>query len=339
MFVWKNGKNIFWAILMLVFHTVSGQKTDKVLLMNGDVLTGEIKNMRLAMLKFDLDGPGIINIKWEKVKAIRSDKVFEIVLRSGEVIVSKPDSLFFDQYKLIPDDIVDMVPIRNKFLKRLYGDFSVGFNYTKSTDIVQLNFNGTFGYRIPKLEVYLRANSFITKESKDSSGISSREQDINLASSKYFNNHLFAGAGVALQQNTELGLANRFLFSSVIGRDLVRNNHNWLLAAAGFAINNEESIESSSYSTNADAVFSIQYKLYYYSSPKRSIDFSTNAYPSITDWGRVRLDFVLSTSIEVFKDFIAGINFYDKFDNRPPEGATSKNDYGITFSIGYKFHK
>src|SRR4051794_37366381 len=83
--------------LFFFFFIAAGnaQKTDKVFLINGDQLTGEIKSLNLAKLRFDLDGPGIIEIKWEKVKMIRSDRQFEIVLQTGEVWVSKPDSLFF----------------------------------------------------------------------------------------------------------------------------------------------------------------------------------------------------------------------------------------------------
>lgn len=336
-FVWIKRKNICLITLALLFEFAHGQKPDKVLLVNGDVLTGEIKSMQLAKLKYDMDGPGIIDIKWEKVKAIRSDRVFEITLRSGEVIVNKPDSLFFEQNSIALDDIVEMLSIKNKVWKRLYGDFNAGFNYAKSSQIGQLNFNGTFGYRIPKLEIIFSPNSYITKQSKDSG--TTREQDLSLNGLKYLDKGLFFGFGIKLQQNTELGLANRFIYSGLLGKDWVRDNHNRLLTAGGVSLNREQSLESESYSTNIDAIISVVYKLFYYSAPKRSVDLTVNSYPGLSEWGRIRVDMELNTSIEVFKDFLVGLNFYEKFDNQPPEGATSKNDYGVTFTIGYKFNK
>ncbi len=41
------------------------QKTDKVSLKNGDIVTGEIKTLKFGKLRFDMTGPGIIEIKWE----------------------------------------------------------------------------------------------------------------------------------------------------------------------------------------------------------------------------------------------------------------------------------
>ena len=336
--MWFIRKYRVLFIFLLTCEITYGQKTDKVYLVNGNMLTGEIKSMSLAKLRFDLDGPGIIEIKWEKVTAFRSNRDFEITLRSGEILIGKPDSAFFKSYNLVTDDIVEMATIKKRFVKRLYGNFDIGFNYTKSSKIIQFNFNGTLGYRIPKLEVELQNSSFFTRQMKDSSS-TTREQDLALSGIRYFDHRVFTGASIKLQQNTELGIANRYLFNGLLGKDFLRNNHNRFLGAGGFSFSEEQSFESSVYTANFDALISIQYKLFYYSAPKRSIDLSFNTYPGIADWGRIRIDMELNTSIEVFKDFLVGINVYDKFDNKPPEGATSKNDYGVTFTIGYKFNK
>jgi hypothetical protein len=46
-------------IILLNFCLIGyAQKTDKVFLKNGDVVTGEIKSMKLAKLTFDMNGPG-----------------------------------------------------------------------------------------------------------------------------------------------------------------------------------------------------------------------------------------------------------------------------------------
>ena len=83
-------------------------------------------------------------------------------------------------------------------------------------------------------------------------------------------------------------------------------------------------------------MFLIQFKRFYYSTPKVSIDAQYIVYPGLSDWGRVRMDLELNTKFEVFKDFNVGFIFYDLFDNRPP-GEGSKNDFGINFTLGYSF--
>ena len=82
-----------------------------------------------------------------------------------------------------------------------------------------------------------------------------------------------------------------------------------------------------------------QFKKFRYSSPKINIDAEYIIFPGLSDWGRIRMNFQLKTSIEVFKDCMVGFTFYDNFDNRPSSTAASKNDFGITFTVGYEFGK
>ncbi len=57
----------------------------------------------------------------------------------------------------------------------------------------------------------------------------------------------------------------------------------------------------------------------------------------MTDLGRIRLNFDGRASYELIKDFTVGARVWDDFDSRPPGSDTTSNDYGLTFSLGYKF--
>jgi len=49
------------TIILLTFYVLGlAQKTDKVYLKNGDVVTGEIRSMKLAKMSFDMNGPGLL---------------------------------------------------------------------------------------------------------------------------------------------------------------------------------------------------------------------------------------------------------------------------------------
>lgn len=313
------------------------QKTDKVFLRNGDVITGEIKSMSVGLLSFDMTGPGTISIKWEEVKGLKSDKWFEVSLRQGHVVVTRIDSVFFDRYHIGLNDIVGISQIKDKFLQRLSGDIGAGFNYTKSNDILQSNLNTSLTYRIPKVEFGLKFNSVITNSKADSS--LTRKQDLTLTALRYFERHYFAIGQLGWQENTALGLANRFLVNLAGGKGLLVNNHNRLLAGIGFSFNEEQDVENASYKSNFDGLVEVQYQRFYYSSPKFSLTTSLLVYPGLSDWGRVRTEFDVKNNFEIVKDFSIGLTFYDNFDNRPPAGATAKNDLGITFSLQYSFGK
>jgi hypothetical protein len=330
-------KSLLVCILSLGCIISNAQKTDKVHLKNGDIITGEILSMKLAMLTFKMDGPGTINIKWEEVIQVKSDKVFEFTLRWGKITVGKMDSLFLTRQVTSLNDIIEIIPIKDRFIKRLSGDANLGFNYTKSNAILQSNFSGNVSYKVPTSEINLKLNSVLTNYGKDTS--LTQKQDVMVTVLKNIKDRLFLGSTLGWQQNTELGLASRFLVNEVVGVEAITDNHNLLLMGAGLSFNEEQSLENSMYTGNLDALLDITYKRFYYSTPKLSVAANYLLYPGITDWGRIRMQFDTNVSVEIFKDFLMGLVFYYSFDNRPPAGSLSNNDYGILFSIGYSFGK
>lgn len=314
-----------------------GQKTDKAFLKNGDVITGEIKSLKFAKLSFDMTGPGTIQIKWEEILQLKSDKIFQITMRNGEVLIEKLDSFFFVKHHASLHDLVEVVQIKDRFLLRLDGDINLGFNFSKSSDNFQFNLNSSTTYRKPKAETNLKLNSVLSKSSSDTS--LSKKQDATINYYRKLKKSFFLNSILGWQQNTQLGLANRFSFSGGGGKILINNNHQRLLTGTGLSYNVEQSSNNMGYTNNLEGLLTIQFKNFRYSSPKISIDASNTFYPGLSDWGRIRMDLQLNTKIEIFKDFFAGLVFYDLYDNRPPKGAVSKNDFGINFTIGYEFGK
>ena len=324
-------------ILMMISLGGLAQKTDKLYLKNGDVITGEIKNLKFAKLSFDMDGPGTIQIKWEFIVKLTSDKIFQVTMRQGEVLVTKLDSIFFEQKDVTLNDVVEIVQIKSRFLKRLDGDVNVGFNYAKSNSILQFNFSSSITYRKPKLETNLKLNSVISSNSSDSS--TSKKQDATIGVLRRLNKSFYVDGVLAWQENTELGVDNRYMVSAGGGKLIFNNNRRRLLTGLGLTYNLEQSIGDPSYTGNLEGLIAVQFKEFHYTTPKISIDTKLAVYPGLTDWGRVRIDFDISSKIEIFKDFNVGLSFYNVYDSRPPSGTGSHHDYGINFTLGYEFGK
>ena len=144
---------------------------------------------------------------------------------------------------------------------------------------------------------------------------------------------------IGWERNTQLGLVNRYLVAGGGGKIIFNDNRKRLITGAGLSYNREEFNDTAVFKGNLEGLVTIEFKKYQYSSPKISISSQYTLYPGLTDWGRVRMNFQVNTSLEVFKDFMVGFTFYDNFDNRPSTTAASKNDYGLTFSIGFEFGK
>jgi hypothetical protein len=335
-------KHILFQLIFIFYLAgcsivVQGQKTDKVILKNGDTLTGEIMSMKLGKLSYKMDGPGTISIKWEYVTGITSNKVFDITLRNGEIVVSRLDSFFESHRQASLDDIIEIIPIKDRFLNRLVGDVNLGINYTKSNSILQSNFSSNVSYIIPKREINLKLNSVFTNYGNDTS--LTKKNDIIAGYKRDFTKRYFWAGSLGWQENTELGLASRYLVSAAAGLQPLTDNHNRLLLSSGFSYNQEQSIETGQFTGNLDALFDISYKRFYYSTPKLSIDANYLIYPGLSDWGRIRMQADLNVSVEIFPDFQIGLVFYYSYDNKPPEGSLSTNDYGIMFTLGYEFGK
>ena len=341
-FVSRFHNSLFLKSIIIFALTTShiiiyAQKTDKVKLKNGDTLTGEIMSMKLGILTYKMDGPGTISIKWEYVTDVISDKTLEFTLRSGEIIVTSMDS-FFQSHRLTSlDDIIEIIPIKSRFIKRLVGDLNLGFNFTKSNSILQSNFSSNVSYIVPKRELKLRLNSVLTNYGKDTSLTS--KQDIVVSFLSNLSKKYFWSTSMGWQENTELGLASRYLVSGAVGWQPLMDNHNRLLASGGLSYNQEQSIETHQFTGNLDAQFEVAYKRFYYSAPKISIDADYFIYPGLTDWGRIRMQADLDVSVEIFKDFQTGIVFYYSFDNKPPQGSLSTNDFGFMITVGFIFGK
>ena len=329
---------IFGLIFILLLSEIGlAQKTDKVTLRNGNMLTGEIKSMKFAKLLIDVEGPGKIDIKWEYIVKIESNKTLQITMRNGEVYVTTMDSLFSVVAYARLDDVVEIVRIKDKFLKRLDGSVNLGFNYAKSSDNAQFTFSSTTTYRRPKRETTLKLNSVLTHNSSDTSV--ARKQDVFIDYYRKLKNSWYANSLFGWQQNSQLGLESRFLLSGSGGKMIINSNQERLLTGAGLSFNLEDRGDSTGYRSNLEGLVMIQYKKFRYIFPKISIDAQYILYPSISDWGRVRMDLQVNTSYEFFKDFNVGLSFYDSYDNRPSAKAASTNDFGINFTIGYIFGK
>ena len=73
------------ALLVAAFPASAREKTDVVILRNGDHLTGEIKGMERGKLDFNTDDIGRISIEWDKVvDRLTTTHQYEAELRSGD---------------------------------------------------------------------------------------------------------------------------------------------------------------------------------------------------------------------------------------------------------------
>jgi hypothetical protein len=343
-----GGKAIIYFLLIVSVFWVGKTKAqivwDTLHLINGQVVYGELKSISLGNVKFKMEGIGETTLKMSKVKTIAAStrlyrvetitkKVFFSTLKpsdkSGYVIVGDDDG-----GGEIPIDYIGYLSYYSENRNLFEGNVSVGFNYTKSSDIGRINFDGQLNYIMRKVTYSLVASTILTKDKQ----VWYREREAARLTGTYFIDSKWKTTGILnYQLNKELGLQFRLQQGAGIGYMLVSTSRVRLSSLSGLVVNQEKSIESSS--VNVTSEIPIFLNFYFFRFHKPEITFSTyqNIYFSWTEKGRIRHDGDIRLDWKVISDFNVNLRFYSNFDNRPLTVTSSTFDYGLVFGIGFKW--
>jgi hypothetical protein len=319
------------------------QKTDVVTLANGDRITGEIERLERGRLEFSTDDAGTLYLEWDKlVSLLATSRVFDIVTTDdrrflGSLGPSGSRTLTVVQtggaVTLQLAQVTWISPIGAGFWKRIDGSFDAGFSYTRSSGIAQLNINSTTSYRRPGFQARVNA-SFTGTETEDSDGRDDRGA-LDMAYIRYRTKWVITASG-RFETNESLGIELRSQVGGGFGPRLVNSNRGQLWLGGGLVVNKEDGVDVET-TTNVEAVLFFEGSYYTYDRPKTTIDVTFSYYPSLTTWGRQRLQLDTSVKRELLKDFFLSVNLFDSFDSKPPNTAFDTNDFGIVLSIGWSY--
>lgn len=144
---------IFVLIVSVLPSMVMAQKTDVLTLRNGDVITGEINSLDHGRLEFSTPRMGTIQVEWQEIARISSDKVFQVELISLDLIVvklgiSKEDGMVRVTQNGVErtyamSQITEMTRLKSTFFSRLKATVQFGANIVKANDERTFNFDGS----------------------------------------------------------------------------------------------------------------------------------------------------------------------------------------------------
>jgi hypothetical protein len=321
------------------------EKTDTVILKNGNTIIGEIKKLDRGMLEYSTDDMGTIHIEWNKIAYISSRDSFDIELQTGQ--------RFFGSIQQAPEEgklmvsgakargvlnmssVISIVPLEATFRDRLKGKLDLGFSYKKANKSTQLTLNGNFNHRTKNYLTELNVES--SMDDRDDVDKTSRN-DASLALNRFLGDRWLIRGGVQFQQNDELNLDSRYILGMGGGRYMLQTNSLLLSASAGLQGTREVFIGSDEATFNLEALAVGEFSIFRYDDPKTDISTKLQFFPNLTTWGRYRVDFNINFDYELYKDFFLGLSFFDNYDSKPPVADAEKNDFGVTTSIGYKFN-
>ena len=321
------------------------EKTDVVVLINGNAVTGEVKSLEFGLLKYSTDSMGTVSIDWEDIVSVTSKQHLQIEMADGTKYYGELSPTadprvvrivtLSDEYVLGTPQIVRITPIEmsKNFLRRLEGSFSFGIQTQKASEITTSNLAADVSYRARTYLVGLRANSSITDQPTEP--YTTARQSINLNYQRFGKNRWFTDWFTGWEQNDEQGIEGRTSIGGALGRYVVQTNRNQLSVTTGLQSAHTTFVGDEEKTTTGEGRIEIRY-LHRNLAPETSFRITYTLYPLLEDLSEYRAESDMSFRREVFEDLFLELRVGYSYISYPPEGS-STTDYTATTSIGYSF--
>ncbi len=336
--------SIVLAAAVLTVSQSAMADTDVVEFGNGSRLIGEVKSMGRGRLSFDTDATGIIRIEWGDVEHLSADRDIQVEILTGArffgrisrseqgsaVIVETEDGPIELENQLI----VSMNPIESSWKEAIDLRVSAGYNFTKASNVTQMNVGVDLSYRTRKR---ISSADFSSVISNSSNNESSQRQSLDLNYTRLRANRWLNDGGIRFERNDELGLNLRTSLSAGGGRILTQTDHSSVMLKGGLKATRENSFNEPEDIDSLESYVKTIWEWYRYDTPQLDWSTSLEIIPSLTESGRVRGEFDATLRWEIINDFFWQLEFYESYDNQPQSVTGSQTDYGVTTSVSYKF--
>jgi len=342
---------VLCAFLLLVAPLFGRDKTDVVVMKNGDRLTGEIKGLNSGVLYLNMDYIlGTSSVQWSKVHHVESTQLFIVKTASGSVytgtlstsdvpsdrpmeieVATGPET----KVALERRQVVKIDQTSQSFWQRFNGDINLGAIYSKGNQSTQFNLDSLVQY--PRERWSAQAEYSSTLASSTGASPSTRNQ-VNLQSQRLlrWDNWFYQGIGIFLQ-SSEQDINLQGTLGGGIGRYFKNTNNAQISLLGGLAWQDtayQATAEPIPNQNLAAALVAGQMRFFRFN--KTSFDLGAIVLPALNQPGRVHVNMNTSYYIKVFSNLTWNISFYGNWDNRPPANF-SGSDYGTSTGLGWTF--
>lgn len=330
---------LFSILTMLLFWAQLDAQIDSLILINGNVIAGEVKSMNKSVVVIETDySDSDFKIEWEGIREIYTERVFLVNIVGGKRLTGRIESASITSVYIIgdhgseeihKDSIVFLDKYGKDFLSNFHAAIGLGLNITKANNFNQFSVNASAGYLAEKWSLELYFNSLNSTQDE----VEPIERTEGGLEYRYLlPKNWYLSAAADFLSNTEQALKLRTNARLGAGYFPVRNNKLYWSFGAGGNANIEDFSNDTPDRQSFEAYIGSEINLFNVS------DFSliSNVYvfPSITESGRLRVDYMLNTKYDLPLDFYIGLNFSLNYDNRPAE-LGKEVDYVFGASFGW----
>ncbi len=341
------------SALVLVFATLAAarEKTDVLVMNNGDRMTCEIKGLDAGVLYVSFDYiDGTIAVDWSKILFLESKQPFLVktadgsaytgTLRTLENGAGRPVRIAVvngrnEETVIERPRIVQMLVTSETLWQRFNGEISFGAIYSKGNQSAQYS----LGSKVEYVRERWRAGASLDSSLSSSSGTTASTRNALRISAQHllpWNHWYYSGLGGFLQSSEQkINLQSTFGFG--VGRYLINTNSTTISVLGGMAwqhTNYQASTVKLSNQNTAAALIYLDARLFKFS--RTNLDLTATVLPALSDPGRVRFNTQDYYYVKLFKNLKWSISFYSNWDTRPPSGF-SGSDYGTSLGISWTF--
>jgi Protein of unknown function, DUF481 len=347
----KSRLIIFSFTLLLSLPLFAREKTDVIVMKNGDRLTCEIRGLSAGVLSVKLGYvQGTMGVEWAQVARLESDQLFLVQTEDGRVYTGKlsiaatsggrPMSIHIasapeKEVDIPSSQLVKLDQTAEAFRRRFNGAISTGIQYSKGNETTQYNVASQVEYPRERWSTQASSNSSFAASSN--AGIATRNQvDLSAMRLLRWNNWFYSGTGNFLQSSVQ-GIDLQTTLGGGIGRYLRNSNQASLYVLAGFAWQNARyktyTVRQGPQNAAAGLIDS-ELKIFRFK--KTDLDISAVVLPGISEPGRIRANLNASYYVKLFSDLSWNVSFYGNWDNQPPP-TLSGSDYGTSSGLSWTF--
>jgi hypothetical protein len=338
-------------LVLLAAPLFARDKTDSLVMKNGDRMTCEVKGLDAGVLYVSFDYiDGTASVDWSKVARLESKQLFVVktedgsvytgTLRTSETSGGRPVRIqvvdtTMKETEINRSQITTLIATSDRFWERFNGEVNFGITYSKGNQSTQFSLGSQTAYVRERWNAQASFDSNLTS----STGASTSTRNSFGASALHLlpsKNWFYGGVGDFLQ-SSEQGISLQSSLGGGVGRYLKNTNTTTISLIGGAAWQNtryQQSVIPANTQNVAAALIYGDVKFFRFS--KTTLNVTAGLLPAVSEPGRVRFNTNASYYIKLFSNLKWNVSFYGNWDNQPPAGF-SGSDYGSTSGLSWTY--
>lgn len=338
-------------LVLLTVPLFARDKTDSLVMKNGDRMTCEVKGLDAGVLYVSFDYiDGTASVDWSKVARLDSKQLFVVKTEDGSVYtgtLQTPETSggrpvriqvvepTMKETEINRSQIITLIATSDNFWQRFSGDVNFGITYSKGNQSTQFSLGSQTAYIRERWNAQAAYNSNLT--SSTGANTSTRNSlDVSAVRLVRWNNWFYSGVGTFLQ-SSEQGISLQSTVGGGVGRYFTHTNRASISVLGGASWQNTKYQESAIPATGQNLATLLVYgDVQFFRFSKTTLNITAGLLPAVSDLGRVRFNTNAAYYVKLFSNLKWNVSFYGNWDNEPPAGF-SGSDYGSTSGLSWSY--